>query len=226
MTHHLDICYCLSHYQLGFCLFLFARVISYGPKCPISNQQTGLRSRKTILEKSPNNGHQEPTHPKESKVSGFGQYPPSSKEHGFLLNMDTENDQGLPCLGLEQSRVSTTLRKQSLTEGPLLEEGKQANLDERHALEWKGTKGVLFANLFLTTFVWAMCLPESPWPQRAPCFLVCHSGKLWTQPTLHFINDSRSLLFMWCLPHLKLSPPNSLCPTLIIQQWSTLVVLI
>ena len=55
--------------------------------------------------------------------------------------MDSENDQGLPCLGLEQSRVSAPLRKQSLTEGPLLEEGKQANLDERHALEWKGTKG-------------------------------------------------------------------------------------
>lgn len=76
--------------------------------------------------------------------------------------MDSENDQGLTCLGLEQSRDSATLRKQSLTEGPLLEEGKQVNLDERHALEWKGTKEVLFANLFLTTFVWDMCLPESP----------------------------------------------------------------
>lgn len=120
------------------------------------------QERKTILEKSLDKGHQEPTHPKESEVSRFHQYPPSSKEYGFLLNMDSENDQGLTCLGLEQSRDSATLRKQSLTEGPLLEEGKQVNLDERHTLEWKGTKEVLFANLFLTTFVWDMCLPESP----------------------------------------------------------------
>ena len=173
MTHHLDICYYLSHYLLGFCLFLFAQSDLLWPQMPHFYPAGWSQEWKTILEKSLDNGHQEPTHPKESKVSGLGRYPPSSKQHGFLLNTDSENDQGLPCLGLELSKDSATLRKQNLTEGPLLEEGKQANLDERHALEWKGIKGFLFANLFLTTFVWDMCLPEAPWPQTAPCFLVC-----------------------------------------------------
>ena len=111
MTHHLDICYYLSHYLLGFCLFLFAQSDLLWPQMPHFYPAGWSQEWKTILEKSLDNGHQEPTHPKESKVSGLGRYPPSSKQHGFLLNTDSENDQGLPCLGLELSKDSATFKK-------------------------------------------------------------------------------------------------------------------
>lgn len=67
-------------------------------------------------------------------------------------------------------------------------EGKQVNLDERHALEWKGTKEVL-----LPTCSWlplsGICasLSHPDLRELLVSSLSIHSGKLWTQPTLHFI---------------------------------------
>lgn len=130
MTHHLEIRYYFCHYQLG--VFFFVQSDLLRPKVHISTQYSRLnspRSRRRSQQRA--SGHQEPAHPKTRKVSGPSQRSPLSKEHHFLLNIDNEIDEGLPCLGQKQSKDLATVSKQSLTYKSLSEEGKELNLNEK-----------------------------------------------------------------------------------------------
>lgn len=214
MTHHLDTCYYLSHYLLGFCLFLFAQSDLLWPQMPHFYPAGWSQEWKTILEKSLDNGHQEPTYPKESSLRA--RPIPSIKQTAWLSLKHGQWKWSGPALpGSRTVQGFSNFKKTKPDRRAPFGGGKTSQSGWKACSRMERNQRVSFCQPVSDYLCLGYVPPWGTLTSDSSLFpgLSVHSGPLWTQPMLHFINDSRSPLFVWCLPHLiKLFPPVHSAP--------------